>query len=39
MSGVILVADDEVALRHNISEAVEEEGYQVRLARNGGEAL
>ncbi|MGB7952041.1 MAG: sigma-54 dependent transcriptional regulator [Candidatus Binatia bacterium] len=39
MSGVILVADDEVALRHNISEALEEEGYQVRQAPNGGEAL
>jgi len=39
MSGIILVADDEVALRNNISEALEEEGYQVQQAPNGDEAL
>ena len=39
MSGIILVAEDEVALRHNICEALEEEGYQVKEAPGGHDAL
>ena len=39
MSGIILVAEDEVALRQNICEALEEEGYQVQAAPGGHDAL
>lgn len=39
MSGIILVAEDEVALRHNICEALQEEGYQVKEAPGGHDAL
>jgi DNA-binding NtrC family response regulator len=39
MSGIILVAEDEVTLRHNICEALEEEGYQVQQAPGGRDAL
>ncbi len=35
---VILVADDEATIRTNLQLLLESEGYQVRLARDGGEA-
>src|ERR671928_1291696 len=34
----ILVVDDEVGIRELLSEILSEEGYQVRLAENAGEA-
>lgn len=35
----ILVVDDNAALRENLAEALEDEGYAVRLAENGARAL
>ena len=34
----ILVVDDEVGIRELLSEILREEGHQVRLAENAGEA-
>jgi CheY-like chemotaxis protein len=36
---VVLVVDDESEIREALTEALEQEGYRVRIARNGEEAL
>jgi DNA-binding NtrC family response regulator len=38
MMGQILVVDDEIGIRELLSEILREEGHQVRLAENAGEA-
>ncbi len=37
--GYILVVDDDAAIREALAEVLEDEGYQVRSAANGREAL
>ena len=36
--GKILVVDDEIGIRELLSEILRDEGYQVRLAENAGQA-
>src|SRR5213080_4141038 len=39
MSESILIVDDEVAILNSLSPILEDEGYQVTVAKSGGEAL
>ena len=39
MSGTICVVDDEPSILNTLSSILEDEGYQVALAKNGEEAL
>ena len=39
MSGTICIVDDEPSILNTLSSILEDEGYQVTLAKNGGEAL
>lgn len=39
MAGTILLVEDDYAIRQTIAELLEEEGYRVRSAANGAEAL
>lgn len=39
MSGTICIVDDEPAILHTLSSILEDEGYQVTIAKTGSEAL